>query len=83
MLLLIGMALKKVLSVIYLNTSHVTVNLFCSEKLGTMFHDLNTSHVTVNPIPIVGNKSIKPYLNTSHVTVNQMLHFAHYKFCSI
>ena len=62
------------MNIIYLNTSHVKVNL--RENLHDhLTHNLNTSHVKVNLCYINLYRIIIFYLNTSHVKVNQTLKF--------
>ncbi len=71
--MLIGLPITTNGKPVYLNTSHVNVNL---AKDVVLIHDvehLNTSHVNVN---LCGSywSSIRNNLNTSHVNVNLYKH---------
>ena len=72
MLMLILLRLRKDISLVHFNTSHVNVNR--QHLLPKLFfhHNFNTSHVNVNLANCLLFRFFLYHFNTSHVNVNQL-----------
>ena len=75
-LLIISKTNRTIFTIMYFNTSHVSINLYTIHAKCHSSADFNTSHVSINPEAAADALEELLNFNTSHVSINPFSHYA-------